>query len=142
MHNLIEYQASMAQILLRLIDSLLKLLAEVQPSEHREATLQDVRKMLTRRPIPGAQKLLYQALHQAGEQGLTSSQVAAALNRTRPQLAGVLGALGLRINGTEGLENKGGVEIIFDISSRLSSGDYLYRMRPILRKALEIERLL
>jgi hypothetical protein len=142
MHNLIEYQASRAQLLIRLVDSLLRLLAEADAQQaDAQVKLEDVRRMLTRIPIPNGQRQLYQALQNSGDKGLSSSELASALNRTRYQLAGVLGALGVRINGTEGLENKGGVTIILDIH-RLDNGDYLYRMRPILRKALEIEKVI
>ncbi|MDQ2996441.1 MAG: TIGR02391 family protein [Chloroflexota bacterium] len=147
MHNIIEYQAGTAQILIRLIDSLLKLLAEArlkneETTNTREAELllADVRRMLVRRPIPYHQMMFYKALYGAGETGVTGSDLAKYLNKSRPQLAGVLGALGLRVNGTEGLENKGGLQIIVTIS-RSRSGDYLYRMKPILRKALEQERV-
>ena len=140
MHNVIEYQASTAQILIRLIDSLLRLLAEAE-IDSGEVKLNDVRRMLKRIPIPMGQQLLYQVLLKAGDKGASSSEISIALNRTRPQLAGVLGALGVRINGTEGLQNKGGVHIVLDIS-RLDDKDYLYRMRPILRKALEMEKIL
>ena len=141
MHNLIEYQASTAQLLIRLIDSLLRLLSEAKSKKHDEVKLDDIRHMLTRIPIMEGQRLLYKALYDADDKGLTSTDLAAALNRSRYQLAGILGALGVRINATERLENKGGVAIVFDIS-RLNNGDYLYRMRPILRKALEIENLI
>jgi hypothetical protein len=96
--------------------------------------------MLTRRPVPEAQRLLYRALYAAAEKGISGKELPAAIERTRSQLAGVLGALGVRINGTEGLENKGSVKIIFEID-RLENGDYLYRIKPILRKALELEHL-
>jgi hypothetical protein len=141
MHNLIEYQASTAQILLRLIDSLLRLLAEAPAGRPEDIRLEDVRRMLKRIPIPEAQRLMYQALYKAGEKGLTGSELSVELNRSRAQMAGVIGALGLRINATEGLENKGGVTTVFEFS-RLSSGDYRYKMKPILRKALEMERII
>ncbi|MEO7908219.1 MAG: TIGR02391 family protein [Roseiflexaceae bacterium] len=147
MHNIIEYQAGTAQILIRLIDSLLKLLAEARLKNEEttntredELLLADVRRMLVRRPIPYHQMMFYKALYGAGETGVTGSDLAKHLNKSRPQLAGVLGALGLRVNGTEGLENKGGLQIIVTIS-RSRSGDYLYRMKPILRKALEQEKV-
>jgi hypothetical protein len=126
---------------LRLVDSLLKLLAEAKAESDGEIKLDDIRHMLKRIPVPPGQVQLYQALNKSSEKGLNSGELSKAIGRSRPQLAGILGALGNRINGTKGLEHKGGVEIIFDIS-RLSNGDYLYRMRPILRKALELERVI
>jgi hypothetical protein len=141
MHNLIDYQASAAQIQLRLIDTLLRLLAENQVRNADDVNIRDVRRMLKRIPIPPGQKELYQALVKAGDAGLTGTELVSQLNRTRPQIAGVLGALGVRINGTEGLQNKGGILVVFDIE-RLNTGDYRYKMKPILHKALETERLL
>ncbi len=96
--------------------------------------------MLKRIPIPPGQQQLYQALYKAGEKGLSSSELSSTLNRTRYQLSGVLGALGVRVNGTQGLENKGGIAAIFDIS-QLSRGEYQYRMKPILIHALELEHV-
>ncbi|MCC7448164.1 MAG: hypothetical protein IT324_12165 [Anaerolineae bacterium] len=140
MHKLIEYQASQAQTLIRLIDALLQLLAEVKSDEDDNVKLEDVRHMLRRRPIPEAQSIFYQTVYKAGDKGATLADIAAQLNMSKTQVAGVLGALGVRINGTNGLENKGGLQIIVDIS-RLNSGEYLYRLKPILRKALELEKI-
>ncbi len=140
MHNLIEYQASTAQILIRLIDSLLRLLAEAPAVKREDVKLDDIRRMLKRIPIPPAQRQLYEALYKAGDKGLSGGEISIELKRSRSQLAGVIGALGLRINATEGLGNKGGVAIIFDIS-RISSGDYVCKMKPLLRKALELENI-
>ena len=140
MHNLIEYQSSSAQILLRLIDNLLRLLAEKQVQSADEIDINDIKRMLKRLPIPDGQKELYRLLYQAGNTGLTNIQLAEQMGRSRLQFAGVLGALGNRINGTEGLQNKGGLLIILDIN-RLNS-DWHYKMKPVLRKVLEVEQLI
>jgi hypothetical protein len=141
MHNIIEYQASTARILIRLIDTLLTLLAEAKIDKEDHVSINDIRRMLRRRKIPNAQINLYRSLYDVGDKGLTNGEIIEKLNCTRMQLAGVLGALGVRINRTTGLENKGGIQVIFDVSDH-SNGDYIYRMRPILRKALELEKLL
>ncbi|MCP4419099.1 MAG: hypothetical protein GY805_20990 [Chloroflexi bacterium] len=141
MHNLIEYEADKAQILLKLIDSLLKLLSEPESMGRKSIHLIDIQRMLTRIPIPNGQKALYEALYQAGSRGMTSSELTKDMNRTRPQLAGVLGALGARINGTDGLQGKGGIKVVLDISQP-SSGEYRYVMKPMLRQALEIEKVI
>lgn len=138
MHKLIQYPESTARLFPRLIDSLLQLLSELEPRRRGEATVRDVRRMLTRIRIPDGQRALYEVLYEAGDQGLSRSDLAAALNRSKSELAGVLGALGHRINRTEGLEGKGGIEAVLDVST-LEDGDWHYRMRPVLREALEAE---
>jgi hypothetical protein len=138
MHKYIEYSESTARLLIRLIDSLLQLLSEGEPPGL--VTVDDIQRMLTRRPIPNGQKAFYRALYDAGDRGLSGSELAAIMKRSRYQVAGVLGALGHRINGTEGLEDKGGVKVIVSIS-QLDDGDQLYQMRPVLREALEAENI-
>jgi hypothetical protein len=136
MHKLIEYPESTARLFIRLIDSLLRLLSELEPLG--EVRVDDVRRMLTRRRIPNGQRALYEALYEARDRGLSRSDLAARINRSKAELAGVLGALGHRINRTEGLEGKGGIEAVLEICM-LEDGDWHYRMRPVLREALEAE---
>ena len=138
MHKLIQYPESTARLFLHLIDSLLQLLSELGPRRSGEATVGQVRRMLTRIPIPYGQRTLYKALYEAGDEGLSKSDLAATMNRSAHELAGVMGALGHRINGTEGLEGKGGVEAVLDVE-RSEDGGWHYRMLPVLREALEIE---
>jgi hypothetical protein len=136
MHKLIEYPESTARLFIRLIDSLLRLLSELEPLG--EVRVDDVRRMLTRRRILNGQRALYEALYEARDRGLSRSELAARMNRSKAELAGVLGALGHRINRTEGLEGKGGIEAVLEICM-LEDGDWHYRMRPALREALEAE---
>jgi hypothetical protein len=136
MHKLIEYPESTARLFIRLIDSLLRLLSELEPLG--EVRVDDVRRMLTRRRIPNGQRALYEALYEARDRGLSKSDLAARINRSEAELAGVLGALGNRITRTEGLEGKGGIEAVLEICM-LEDGDWHYRMRPVLREALEAE---
>jgi len=140
MHKLVEYPESTARLFIRLIDSLLQLLSEIEPRQRGEVTVDDIRRVLTRRRLPNGQLALYNALYSAGEHGLSSSDLAVAMNRSRDQISGVLGALGRRINNTEGLEGKGGIQVILDISEG-DDGDWRYCMRPILRQALEAENI-
>ncbi|MFC1976568.1 TIGR02391 family protein [Chloroflexota bacterium] len=141
MHKLIEYPETTARLLVRLIDSLLILLSEgVSKEKDDDVTLDDVRLMLTRRYIRPGQLALYKALYKAGDEGLSSPELAEAVGRTRQQLAGSLGALGRRIQNTPGLDNGRGIGIVFEITLD-KNGDYHYQMRPILRQALEIENI-
>lgn len=144
MHNLIEYHAATAQLLIRLVDCLLQLLKEAETPTVSSTTtsvkIDDIRRMLKRRHLPDGQRRLYQALYEAGDKGMNSGEIVTRLECTRYQLAGILGGLGLRVQGTEGLDNKGGIGAIMDIS-RLDNGDYHYRLKPLTRKALEIEKV-
>jgi len=72
---------------------------------------------------------------------METTKLAETMRITSQQLSGVLGALGNRINNTEGLEDKGATLIVFDIRE-LDNGEWLYVMRPILQKALEDEGLI
>lgn len=95
---------------------------------------------LNRMPIPPAQRALYRALYQAGEAGLGATELAAAISKTEPQLAGVLGALGRRINRTPGvnLDDPPGVSLMFEITEK--DGQWHYRMREETRDVLEAQR--
>jgi predicted transcriptional regulator with HTH domain len=138
MHKLIEYPEGMAQLLIRLIDSLLLLLKEGEPPETDEVTVADVRRMLTRRPVSEGQRALFRALYSAGDEGIALSSLAKAIRRSPSQLGGILGALGRRISTTKGLEGKGATEVVINYS-KTDKGEWVYTIRPVLRKALEAE---
>ena len=57
-------------------------------------------RVLKRRRIRKGQIALYRAFSSAGEEWMSSSSVAAKMGIGKPQLSGVLGALGRRINET------------------------------------------
>lgn len=139
MHKIIDYPESMARQFLHLIDALMMLLDHAALAG--EVTVDDIRAMLKRRPLRSNHATLFKVLYNAGESGLEGKKLAEALKITPQQLSGVLGALGVRINSTEGLEDKGAILIVFDIRE-LSNGEWLYVMRPILKKALEEEGLI
>jgi hypothetical protein len=54
-------------------------------------------------------------------------------------MSGVLGALGVRINNTDGLDDGEGIVHVFDMWK--VGSDWHYRMKPILREALELENV-
>ena len=139
MHKIIDYPESMAQQFIRLIDALMMLLDHAAMAG--EVTVDDIRAMLKRRPLRTNHITLFKLLYDAADSGLEGRKLAEAMKITPQQLSGVLGALGGRINKTEGLEDKGAILIIFDIRE-LSNGEWLYSMRPILKKALEEEELI
>lgn len=98
-----------------------------------------VRRMLTRRRVPDGQLALYTALYAAGDEGMTMSQLTEATGRTAQELSGVLGALGNRINRTQGLEDQGATSVVLNFHR--AGNQWWYRMRPVLREALEAEGL-
>lgn len=102
--------------------------------------LEAVRRMLTRIPISRGQMALYEALYNTAENGLSKSQLAKAMDRTEDQVTGVLGALGVRINKTEGLDDNQGTSHILHIWG--VGGEWHYKMKPVMRKALELEGVL
>jgi hypothetical protein len=139
MHRIVDYPESMAQQFLRLIDALMMLLDHAAMAG--EITVDDIRAMLKRKPLRSNQLTLFRILSKAGTVGIEAKKLAESMNLTPQQLSGVLGALGVRINSTEGLEDKGGILIIFDIKEA-DNGEWFYHMRPILQKALEAEGLI
>ncbi len=142
MHKIIEFQEETAQILVRMIDSLLILLEEGQPRHgdtiNLEVTLKSVRLMLSRRPVSKGQRNLYHALIE-GEK--SNYELAEILGIERSSLAGILGALGMRINKTKGLEGKGGIGCIFAIHNK-ADGKWYYKLKPILIEALKLEGII
>jgi hypothetical protein len=106
-----------------------------------EITVDNIRTMLKGRPLRPNHLALFRILGRAGSEGIEGQKLAAAMKLTRQQLTGVLGALGVRINSTDGLGDKGGISIIIDIKA-VNDGEWLYKMRPILQKALEAEGLI
>ena len=136
MHKLMDYPESTARLLIRLIDSLLRLLDEGKGPD--TATADAVRKMLTRIPIADGQMALYKALYAAGDAGMTQEQLSAATGRSARELSGVMGALGRRINNTEGLEGLGTGAVL---DCRWGGSGWWYQMLPLLREALEAEGL-
>lgn len=138
MHKIIDYPESMARQFLRLIDALMIILDEAALAG--EITTDEIRFMLKRKPIPRNQMELYRVIYHASDSGIAYKDLAAALKISPQQLSGVLGSLGSRINNTDGLEDKGGTLLVINIKE-LPNGEWSYHIRPILKKALEEERL-
>jgi len=67
-------------------------------------TKEAIRRMLKRRPVPKGQKDVYQALAN-GE--VKSEDMAERIGKTASQYAGVMGALGRRINNTKEIHTAG-----------------------------------
>jgi uncharacterized protein with ParB-like and HNH nuclease domain len=113
------------------------------PPPESDGSVATVRRILTRIPLHDNQRLLFKLLYEAGESGLTSTEIAARAGWTPHVYVGVLGALGRRANNTIGAEgataDKPGIGLLFEIS--YGGGIWHYRMLPNLRAALEAENL-
>ncbi len=100
-----------------------------------------IKRVLERNPaIPFGQKDLYRVLYQAGEAGLKYEEIAEQMhNRNTNQLAGVLGALGTRINGTKGVEGKPGVGYLFEIVRGFDDDPtaWGWRMKPEMHQVIK-----
>ena len=106
------------------------------PNSHQEK----IRKMISRRGVSQGQLQLYRILFEAGDSGISWAELVSKMARTRAQMAGVLGALGMRINRTEGLDDGQGISHILDLWE--DNGEWFYRMKPELREAIEQEGIL
>ena len=104
-----------------------------------EVTL--IRRLLTRAPIADSQLRLYQELYKAGDRGMSNKELSQALSITSYQFAGVLGALGKRVEGTPGSKHFGGIGInlLFEIEHVRDRWEY--RLRPVFRTVLEEDGL-
>ncbi|MBN1668159.1 MAG: DUF262 domain-containing protein [Anaerolineales bacterium] len=103
-------------------------------TEHSE--LQLVLNMLRRIGMPRGQKELYRILAEAGDEGISWEELCQQMGRSKGQMSGVLGALGRRINGTPGLDDDRGIGHVVEIWN--VGPTWRYRMKPVLRTALEI----
>jgi hypothetical protein len=124
---------------------------EVKPAnEHRNggASVEEnfsareelVRRVIKRKKIKKGQIGLYKAFANSEDEWLSKPQIAATMEISRQKLAGVLGALGRRINETDGVSNRPGIDLFFEYRQD-SEGHTLYRLRPEVRSILKQEGL-
>jgi CBS domain-containing protein len=112
----------------------------VVPVETAEGpTREDFRRLLTRIPVARGQKQVYKALYDAGERGMSQDELVEAIGRRdRHDLAGILGALGNRVNGTPGYGQRVkpamGMVVTWE---QMPDGQWRYWLRPRMREALE-----
>lgn len=99
-------------------------------------------RILRRRFLPQGQMLLYKVLWDAGDEGLPYDELHRRMGVSGGELAGVLGALGHRINRTSGLDtNSPG--ILWLLHMNQADGVWVYAMQPELRATIEaLPRLL
>jgi len=105
--------------------------------------LDDILLVLTRKPIPPSQIILYKALYEAykadkiGIGWMTKAKLASRIRvDDKVSFSGVLGALGNRVNHTTELRaQKPGIDLL--VERDLAIGELRYRMRPELRIIIE-----
>jgi hypothetical protein len=103
-------------------------------------SINKIRKMISRIDVSKGQLELYRVLYEAGNNGLSWSHLSNKMGRSKSQLAGVLGALGMRINKTEGLDDNRGIGHILDLWE--VGNEWFYRLKPIMREAIELEGII
>lgn len=100
-----------------------------------------IRRVLRRHRVPPAQRALYRALYEAGDDGLDFATLAATIGRSTEELSGVLGGLGRRVNATHGIETlpeTPGVNLLFEHKeSAPPNGTWGWAMKPETRAVLE-----
>ena len=98
-----------------------------------------MKRMITRAPISRGQRALYEELYQAGDEGMTNRELATALSFSPYQFAGLLGALGRRIEYTDGSDQFGGIGIGLIFEIRRMDDVWRYWIRPAFKTVLEEE---
>ncbi len=99
--------------------------------------MNDIRHILTRKPIPPGQLALFHALYFA-DHALTRQELADAMRwGDSKSLGGVLGALGNRIGQTDKVvvEDDALYHLFIDVQE--TDGTQYFRMQPELRKAID-----
>ena len=105
----------------------------VQPKEA-------IRKMIKRRPVPQGQRDVYKALRN-GE--VKSEDMAEKIHRRASEYAGVMGALGRRINNTKEINSAGLPANVYAIINYRKSEDGTFlSLTPEAKEVLEEEGLI
>ena len=98
-----------------------------------------IKRVLERSPqLAHGQAILFEVLYQAGNKGLKFDDIALKIDKTTAQLAGVLGALGRRINNTIGVEGKPGITYLLDYKAEVNNepGAWGWAMRYELQEVI------
>ncbi|HKY54635.1 MAG TPA: DUF4145 domain-containing protein [Anaerolineales bacterium] len=117
---------------------------QLSPNKSIHPTVHTIKTIIERQPsIPTGQKELYKIMYSAYPNALTLSEMAQKMQRTEQQIYGVLGALGRRVNNTDGIKGTPGVNYVFEFVSNVHSNEnqtWGWKMRPELKKVLETEK--
>jgi len=110
-----------------------------------EGHVKFLKNMLARIKVPRGQRDLYEALYRAGDAGLSLADLCRAIHRSEGEIYGVLGALGRRIQNTQGraeLEaGKGHNGILLAMKAERLDDGLHYTLLPEMRRALEDAQL-
>jgi hypothetical protein len=90
--------------------------------------------VLERRPLGENPEKLIRKLY-LSKNRVSMPELAKELNLTSQQISGVLGALGRRINNTQGIDTENGIGFLFDI--RNDKGIWHYTLTDEFRKFLD-----
>ena len=102
-------------------------------------TTEFARRMLTRRPLSDNQKIVLKTLKETHPELVSRDElIAATIYNTPYQLAGLMGALGRRVAGTEGYA---GDVWVFDTEWNDETGAWDYRLPETTLEALRLESL-
>ena len=104
-------------------------------------TTDDCLRLLTRIEVPRGQRQLYRGLLVAGPEGATTQELISTMGRRDDKdLQGLLGALGHRVNGTEGYgaTHNPGIGMILDVDEVKGRRGWRYRLKSVMRDALVI----
>jgi hypothetical protein len=84
-------------------------------------------------PVTRGQLQVFQALYKAGNRTLSLAELSQEIGRPEQEISGIFRALGLRVNGTRGVEGKPGKALLIDRQ------DNRYSLTQKFRKLLETE---
>lgn len=98
-------------------------------------------RVLKRKRIKKGQTALYKAFGHLGEGWISATKLASTMGIRKESLAGVLGALGRRINETRGVTKASHQGITLFMEYTQEDGEYSYRLRPEVRAVLEQQGL-
>ena len=97
-------------------------------------TTEQVKSVLTRRPLDWAMKLMLRRLYEAGDQRVKSEELREELGFSAPQFRGMMGAFGRRKANTEGIPPNAR---LFDEEWDFEAHQKTWSLPPFTRKALE-----
>jgi hypothetical protein len=97
-------------------------------------TSDQVKAVLTRRPLDWAMKLMLRRLYEAGDKRVKSEELREELGFSAPQFRGMMGAFGRRKANTEGIPTNGR---LFDEEWDFEAHQKTWSLPPSTRLALE-----
>jgi len=109
----------------------------VDPPKPSAGTREAIRLVLNELNMYPVRRQLFSALHDAGNSGLTNSELSHTINRSRMQLAGMLGALGHKIAQTKDLPPDVPQDIGLFLNWERAGDELRYFLRSEFREMLD-----